>query len=709
MAKKSNKQQQPATSRPAPARPVVKSPKIVEQKKEPSALRNHLFIVAGILLATFAALYPSLSNQFTNWDDPGYVINEQIFKNLSAVSYHDILTKSIMGNYHPLTMLTYAWDYSAGNLEPYHYHLQSLLFHLGTVLLVYCFVQLLTGRMLAAAITALLFGIHPMHVESVAWVSGRKDVVYGFFYMGACIAYLYYHRTLGSKKWLWYAGIVVLFLCSLLSKPVAVILPVTLLVIDLFEGRLFRWNSAPVNFSETGAVAQPKVNYLSVFVEKVPFFLMSVGFGIRSIQDQNQFGALGTQGEHFNAIERIALGGYALVTYLWKAVVPVKLLCFYPYPLQEKGSLPAVYYIYPLIAAVVLVAIFWFARKNKGIIFGMLFFLTNIVLLLQFIPVGGAIIADRYSYIPYLGLIFMLAWAVSSLFQEKGNKQIGRIAVAGVAVYALFIGVLSNDRCRVWYDALSLWRDEIEVEPVRAPNAYNNLGFQYYHKFNESPNPAERKIYYDSAAMLLNRAIQLQPDFVNPYISLGELQRSNGEYPAAKINYYTGLKKSKENEQSANAYMGLAITYSILYSQTHLQSDKDSAKYCFIKIFELKPFNPEAHSNYANYLDMTDEKQAAIVEYGKAIEQNPDIYSPYLNRARALQRMKNYSEALKDFARSIDRKPDLGEIYFYRSQCYVDMNNLPAALADADKAKSLGFVQFPNGYYEYLKSKGGGR
>ena len=709
MAKKANKQQPSSAIRQAPARPAVQPKKVTEQKAGSSALKMHLLIAAGILLATLAVLYPSLSNQFTNWDDPGYVINEQIFKNLSAVGYHDILTKSIMGNYHPLTMLTYAWDYSAANLAPYHYHLQSLLFHLATTLLVYCFVQLLTGRMLAAAITALLFGIHPMHVESVAWVAGRKDVVYGFFYMGACIAYLYYHRTVGSKKWLWYAGIVVLFLCSLLSKPVAVILPVTLLVIDLFEGRLFNWNGPKINFSETLAVPETKINYLSVFLEKIPLFLIAIGFGIRSIQDQNQFGALGTQGEKFNFIERIALGGYALVTYLWKAVVPVKLLCFYPYPLKENGSLPALYYIYPLIAAVVLAAIFWFARKNKGVIFGMLFFLTNIALLLQFIPVGGAIIADRYSYIPYLGLIFMLAWIVSSLFEEKGNKQMGRIAIVVVGVYAIFIGVLSNDRCRVWYDALSLWRDEIEVEPVRAPNAYNNLGFQYYHKFNESPNPADRKIYYDSAAMLLNRAIQLQPDFVNPYISLGELQRSNGEFPVAKINYYTALKKSKENDQSANAYMGLAITYSILYSQTHLQSDKDSAKYCFIKIFELKPFNPEAHSNYANYLDMTDEKQAAIVEYGKAIEQNPDIYSPYLNRARAFQRMGRFDEALKDFARSIERNPELGEIYFYRSQCYTQMNNFASALADADKAKSFGFTQFPNGYYEYLKSKAGGR
>ena len=713
MAKKTNNPQQiPATNKgaqrpaagPARVKPVATSG--VEVTRGNSFLMTNLLLMAAVLIATVAFLFPSLQNQFTNWDDPGYVLNQPIIKDLSEGGLGRIFRTSVMGNYHPLTMLTYAFDYSSANLEPFHYHLQSLLFHLGTTLLVYVFVLMLTKRPVAAVITALLFGIHPMHVESVAWIAGRKDVVYGFFYMAACVAYLRYHKKTAGNRILWYAGVLLLFVCSLLAKPVAVILPVTLLLIDLFQGRFAYL---------TEGTGENRTVLFRTLIEKIPFFVISLGFGIRSVMYQKQFGALNTQGEKFNFFERIGLGGYALVSYLWKAVVPVKLLCFYPYPLKEHGALEAVYYIYPVIAAVLLFAVFWFFRKNKGVVFGTLFFLTNIALLLQFIPVGGAIIADRYSYIPYLGLFFVLGWVVSSLFEPSGSKQAGRLALGAVVIWALAIGVMANARCKVWYDAMSLWRDEIEVEPVRAPNAYNNLGFQYYNKFNASVDPNERKLYYDSSYLLLSRAIELQADFVNPYISLGELLRSNGQFPAAKQMYYAALAKNSDYDLEANAYMGLAITYSILLNQdmqlrsadNAIQADMiknhDSAKYCYERTFGLKEYNPEAHSNFANFLDMTGEKEHAIKEYTMSIQQNPDSYTPYLNRGRAYQRMQNCAAAFKDFNAAIAMKPEIGEIYYARSYCYFQENKLPQALADVDKARSLGFRNIDEGYYQQLK------
>ena len=235
MAKKTNNPQQiPATNKgaqrpaagPARVKPVATSG--VEVTRGNSFLMTNLLLMAAVLIATVAFLFPSLQNQFTNWDDPGYVLNQPIIKDLSEGGLGRIFRTSVMGNYHPLTMLTYAFDYSSANLEPFHYHLQSLLFHLGTTLLVYVFVLMLTKRPVAAVITALLFGIHPMHVESVAWIAGRKDVVYGFFYMAACVAYLRYQKKTSGNRILWYAGVLLLFVCSLLAKPVAVILPVTL-------------------------------------------------------------------------------------------------------------------------------------------------------------------------------------------------------------------------------------------------------------------------------------------------------------------------------------------------------------------------------------------------------------------------------------------------------------------------------------------------
>jgi len=270
----------------------------------------------------------------------------------------------------------------------------------------------------------------------VAWLAGRKDVLYGMFYVASCIAYVYYVRSTDNKKWGYYAAVIVLFICSLLSKPVAVVLPVTLLLIDYFEKR--------------------KLDSL-LLIDKILPFAFAIAAGIRSVMDQRTFGALLTQNVNYNFIERIALGGYAFITYLWKAVVPVQLCCFYPYPPKVDGAIAFSYYLYPLAAIVLLALLVWaFVRKKNAIVFGGMFFLVNIILLLQFIPVGGAILADRYTYIPYLGLFFMLGWYISGFFEPGANKQTGYAALVVVAGYSLYLGYLSNERCKGWYDTSSL-------------------------------------------------------------------------------------------------------------------------------------------------------------------------------------------------------------------------------------------------------------
>ena len=632
-------------------------------------------VIAGIAAITWFFYQACLNNQFTNWDDPGYIKDNALIKDVSFEGIKHIFSTSIMGNYHPLTILTYGIEYSYVRLQPWLYHLDSLLFHLLVTVLVYWFVNLLTRRPVAAAVSALLFGLHPMHVESIAWIAGRKDVVYGTFYMAACIAYVYYVRaTTGSKKWRWYTGVILLFVCSLLSKPVAVSLPVTLFLIDYFEERKFN---------------------VSLFLEKLPHFIIAIAFGIRSVLDQKEFGSLGTQNVTYNFLERIALGTYALITYLWKAVVPVGLSNFYPYPEKLTGTISIAYYIYPIAVLAIIFIIWKFARKNKIIVFGALFFLVNIALLLQFIPVGGAILADRYTYIPYLGLFFMAGWYVSALFEAGGKKELRYIALFVTLGYSLYLGYLSNERCKVWYDTTTLWKDEIEKEPVRAPNAYNNLGFNYINKFNDAMDPNEKKIYYDSAFMLLNKAIELQPTFANPYISLGELLRSVGKFSEARKNYYTtiGINNIYEN---GNAYLGLAIIYAI----TH---NFDSSGICFRKAIEAKPYFPEAHSNFGNYFDMMGKQDSALKEYGIAISQNPDMVPPYLNRGRTLQRMHRCDEAMKDFATALELSPGMGEIYYSRSYCYTQNGNKALALQDVQKAISLGYTNIDKNYYQMLK------
>jgi tetratricopeptide (TPR) repeat protein len=660
----------PAQQKQPHGKPV---PKAVQPSGDSFIKRNiNLLLPIALAVVTWLFYRACLDNQLTNWDDPGYIKDNALIKDISSEGLNNIFTTSTMGNYHPLTILSYAIEYSFVRLDPWLYHLDSLLLHIAVTILVYWFVLLLAKRPVAAAITALLFGLHPMHVESVAWLAGRKDVVYGVFYMAACITYILYLRAGGTKKWLWYAGTVVLYLCSLLGKPVAVVLPVTLLLIDYFEKRkLHVW----------------------MFADKLLLLGMSVYFGLKSLDDQEKFLALDTLDVNFSKLERLALGGYALITYLWKAIVPVGLANFYPYPMKAPGSsLSAVYYLYSLGAvALIVFLVLMFRQKKYVVVFGSMFFLVNIALLLQFIPVGGAILADRYTYIPYLGLFFMAGWGISVFFEQGGNRNLGNMALTGILAYSMILGYLTNERCKVWYDTTSLWRDLIEKEPVRAPNAWNNLGFNYFNKYNESVDPQERRVYYDSAYFLLKRAIELQPTFVNPYISIGELLRSEGKFPEAKAYYYKALSMEKTAE-SSNAYLGLAIIYAISHNF-------DSSGTCFKLALETRPYFPEAHSNFGNFYDMTGKPDSALVEYGIALQQNPDMYAPHLNRGRLLTRMNRIDEALQDFEMALQLNPGNGEVYYARSFCYQKKGNSVQALKDIMEARRLGFTQIDPNYY----------
>lgn len=661
MAKK-NKEEQPVKRNQAAATTAKEAPAIVIAGISRSA---HLWLMAGIVTVTTLFLFACLNNQFTGWDDPGYVNDNPYVKDLTWHGLAKIFTERVMGNYHPLTILSYAIEYSVVQLEPWLYHFDSLVLHLIVTVLVYWFVVLLSGRPVAAVITALLFGIHPMHVESVAWISGRKDVLYSVFYIGACIAYLNYMVAEKGRGVAWYSVVLILYLFAILAKPVAVTLPLALLLIDYYKQRKWDKNN---------------------LIEKIPHFILAIIFGVISVNVQQAAGAMAMQKIVYAPWERLALGGYALVTYLWKAVVPASLCCYYPYPLKVNGMLPVVYYAYPAIAGVVIYMIWRFGRKSRIVVFGTLFFLAHIALLLQFLPVGDAIIADRYSYIPYLGLFFLAGVWVSDLFRRHGY-----VIPAAVAAYIGILGFLSHERTKVWYDSVSLWQDEIAKAPAQAQTAYSNLGFNYYSKWSAATNAGDKAVYYDSALYCMNKAIALKPDFVNPYVTMGELMRNAGEYEAAKKNYYRALAILPKEP---NLHVGMAILF-------YINKEYDSCGHYFRNALRLNP-SAESHGNYANYLSVAGKTDSAIYEYGVAVSMNPDMYSSYQNRANLYQEKGRWNEALRDINKAIQLNPDLGELYYLRSKCDTHFQDKGKALQDLEKATSLGY-KADNEYYDALK------
>ena len=709
MAKKKNNPAKPTPPAPAksPANAQRPQPAARAAAKAPadqSFIARHYewFVVAGISALTYFFFSEILNNKLTNWDDLGYIISNNLIKDSSMEGLKRIFSTDnpVMGNYHPLTIMLYWIEYAHYGLEPWIYHFDSLICHILVTIAVYFFVRILTRRPVAAGVAALLFGIHPMHVESVAWAAGRKDILYGLFYILSLTAYVYYLRSASkNKKIIWYSLTIVLFAISLLAKSVGVTLPITLFLVDLLEGRtLFTGGSKPGGI--IGDSKNGKFNYL-LFLEKVPHLGLAFLFGILSINAQKKIGALGTLDVHFTWFERIALAAYNVCTYLWKAVIPVGMCNFYPYPLKVNDALPAYFYIYILLVAALLFLTWRFGRKNKILLFGIGFFLVNIALLLQLIPVGGCIMSDRYTYLPYLGLFTIAGWFVSGYFENKEKMQTGKLLVGITIVYSLVLGYLTTQQCKVWHDSVSLWQDDIEKHPEN-PVSYFYLGQEYYTRYEDAITPADQKKYQDSAQFYFLASIQKKPDYTNPIITLAELQRATGQLDEAKRSYFTVMRidethSSKVQDKDESIYLGLGVIYAIRHQY-------DSAGYCFRTALQIKPDFPEGHSNYANFLDILGKTDSSLAEYAIAISQNPDAVIPYMNRARIYLVVQNKAdEAIRDYNKAIELKPEKADAYYMRSKAYDKKGDKAHALQDVEKAKSLGYPNIDPTYYQSLK------
>src|SRR5258705_8807156 len=312
--------------------------------------------VLATLAVTFLVSLPSLGNGFINWDDNVYVYENKLMAHPTWVG---LLTMNLGGNYHPLTMASLLLNYKLSGMNAGSYHWLNLLLHLANTALVYFFVRKLSqGRLWTSVASALFFGIHPMHVESVAWISERKDVLYAFFYLIALLAYL---RYLDRERWVWLLAAWGAFVLSAASKPAAVVLPPTLLAIDWFRRRPFRARS---------------------LLEKAPFFLVSVAVGILTFRGQQEVGAVAAPGLWTQA-QKLLFACLGTVMYVVKLFLPFHLSAVYPLPSTSGHRFETAYTLAPVVLLVGLLLLFVFGRRSRPLLFGVAFFFINIVLVLQ--------------------------------------------------------------------------------------------------------------------------------------------------------------------------------------------------------------------------------------------------------------------------------------------------------------------------------------
>jgi tetratricopeptide (TPR) repeat protein len=553
-----------------------------------------------ILIITFIIYIPALNAGFVNWDDPDYVgENNYLIRDMSRLP--ELLTTSVQGNHHPLTMFSIALNFAISGDNAWSYHLFNLIFHLINCLLVYRMALLLTkNNTLVALVTSLFFGIHPLHVESVAWVSERKDVLYALFFIAGHISYTKFVDS-NSKKQYW---LTLLFLVlSLLSKPAAVIFPVSLLCIDIFRNRQFSFK---------------------LITEKIPFFIPAILMGLLTISAQKDVGATGE--DYFGLGKNILFGFYGIMMYIVKMILPFKLSAFYPFPpLNEKLSV--VYYAAPLFTLLLGLLTYFTWKKYRFVAFGIGFYIVNLVLVLQIFSVGSAVIAERYTYVPYIGIFFIIGCLLARFAKTNMTK-----AYSIIFPVALGFSILSFLQAQTWKNGTTLWDNVIKNQPSSRA--------------------------YSARATLL---------------------RKEKKYNEA-INYYTQAIKlnaidHESHNNRANIYMDL--------------NKFDSAFIDYKQALAIKPDYHVAFDNLGGWYARRNRYDSALYYFNLVLREKPDYKVTYSNRGLTFMALKRYDEAIKDWQTFLAYEPNAPDVINTIGLCYRMQGKYQDALGYINRAIQL--------------------
>jgi protein O-mannosyl-transferase len=603
------------------------------------SMRNtERYFLAGILTLTIVIYFNSLSNDFMrNWDDNVYVLENSWIKDLSFENIKSIFTSfHLSGNYHPLTLLSYAVEYTFAGLNPVVYHSTNLVLHCFNIILVYLLIKRLSGKFEVAVIVALFFGIHPMHVESVAWIAERKDVLYSLFFLFSLICYTSYLQhaqdagsaASGIKHILnhWYMLTLVFFLFSLFSKSAAAVLPLSLFLIDYYQHR--------------------KIDIRNI-LEKIPFFILSIIFGIIAIFSQKAAGAITPQASLGSFLDRILFVCYEISFYLIKLFLPTNLSACYPYPVKTDGWLPLPYYFAPFLVLAILAGMIVLWNRRRALVFGVLFFLVNLIMILQVIPVGGAIVADRYTYIPYLGIFLIIGQFYCGMSGKKTELQsVIKNSVAVILIgYTIFFSLTTYERTKQWKSTVILFNDVIEKQPM-AGYAYFIRGSAMAQENNTMQaisdfctalefNPVAAYVYlhrgnsyskikkYQLALNDYNKAIELDSSLLDAYYNRGLTYFNLKNYRAA---IWDEDKTISLKPDYVNAYLTLGVAQSKV-------GDYTSAIKSTVKALELDSTNAKAYDNLGSYYLEEGKFDSAKIMFETSIKFNSQYWDAHLGLA----------------------------------------------------------------------------
>jgi tetratricopeptide (TPR) repeat protein len=593
-----------------------------------------VLISAGLVLLILAAFEPLRHNDFISYDDDFYVTsNRYIQSGITRESVAWAFTTGHQANWHPLTWLSHMLDIELFGLNPLGHHLHNLLLHTVSTVLLFWLLHNMTGAVWRSAFVAMAFGIHPLRVESVAWAAERKDVLCALFWMLTIAAYLYYAKRGGINR---YLLVVLCFGLGLMAKPMIITLPIVLLILDFWPlGRIRKSADKKQRYGYRPA------SVWGLAAEKIPLFILTFASCIVTYLVQQHKGSVDSNSLSTHHITN-ALVSY--VGYLGKIFWPVNLAVLYPY--SDNGFAwwqPIVFFLVLAVWSGFVIVRF---HKQPYLAAGWFWYMVTLVPVIGLVQAGIQAMADRYTYLPSIGIFIILAWSVVEFSAKWRYQKILMGILSGLAAIAMVVG--TRTQLTYWKDSITLFKHTLAVTHDNYM-IHHNLGWilTKQNKFDEAveqfnktlqiqPDFPEANIslaailiirnQFDKAMALLQTALKMKPDDAAIHFNMGLIFEARQKFDEAIHAYGQAVRLDRNNSDAFNHLGGLKREKGLL----------DEAAECFRQSIRIAPAHAEAHYNLAVVLQMQGRIEEAVGCYRQTLQLEPNFIMALNNLAWTL-------------------------------------------------------------------------
>ena len=595
-------------------------------------LHKNSRVLICILLAagTLAVYWPVLKYDFVKYDDDKYLTeNPRIEAGITSESLIDAFIKPHYSMWHPLTTLSYLLDYELFGFSASWFHGVNLLFHMASVLLLFWVLQWATGAIWPSAFVAAIFALHPLQVESVAWIAERKNVLSGFFSVLTIGTYVLYARRPGIAR---YLLVFFIFGLCIMTKPMVVTLPFVLLLLDYWP--LERLNPGA---GEKTQITDIRVSSGRLIAEKIPLFFLIGVLSVITFAAQKGGGVMSSLEKlSLSARTTNALNSY--ITYIAKMVWPTNLAVFYPHPGGNYSVVKVVVFAVLLVLLTILFVFILYRRKYLAV--GWFWYIGTLIPVIGLVQVGAQARADRYMYMSMIGLLFIFAWTAAELVQKWPGLRVVTSIIAVVIVAAF--AVVTRKQLIHWKDSAALFRHAVEATSNNAV-MHNNLA-----------NVLNEQGKTDEAIRHFQRSLQIKPNSPEVHNNIGNALTRLGRNDKAFKHYKEAIRLKPE---FAVAHYNLGLTF-------YRNKQFDDAISAYQKAVDLKPNYADAWNNLGMAQAEVGDFEQAVTSYRQAIKIKPDFVVAHGRLGLALAELNKTEQAIEQFEFVLQARPDDYEMHF---------------------------------------------